>query len=258
MNATILPWRRWRWNMLDVLAVGAHPDDCEIVMGGTICVLKHLSYRVGICDLCAGEAGTYGSAEIRRKELQEASERLRLDARTTLDMPDGNIRNTEENRLKLIDVIREHQPEIMFSFYNELTRHPDHYFAGQLVKECVFLAGLEKIRTNHPPHRPSALITFKGMIMQDKPDFVVDISDYWEQKVAAIKAYESQVIVHDQAITQAEQQMPSKTFIRTQAFWEVLEARARIVGAMIGVKYGEAFYSDAPPKIADIPTAFKR
>jgi bacillithiol biosynthesis deacetylase BshB1 len=238
--------------MLDVLAVAAHPDDCEITMGGTICVLKKLGYKVGICDLCAGEAGTYGSVEIRKAELQKASEILELDARITLDMPDGNIRNTEENRMKLIEVIREHRPEIMFGFYNELTRHPDHYFAGQLVKECMFLAGLEKLRSNHPEHRPSALIYFKGLRTQEKPDFVVDISDVWEQKIQAIQAYKSQVTV------EKEDESNSKNIIRTQAFWEILEAQSRIAGAMIGTKYGESFYCDTPAKIIDIPAAFKR
>jgi bacillithiol biosynthesis deacetylase BshB1 len=238
--------------MLDVLAVAAHPDDCEITMGGTICVLKKLGYKVGVCDLTSGEAGTYGSAEIRKAELQKASKILKLDARITLDMPDGNIRNTEENRMKLIEVIREHRPEIVFGFYNELTRHPDHYFAGQLVKECLFLSGLEKLRSSFPPHRPSALIYFKGLTTQEKPDFIVDVSEVWEQKIQAIQAYSSQVIA------EKEDDSNTKTFIRSQAFWEILEAQSRIAGAMIGTKYGESFYCDAPANISDIPAAFKR
>lgn len=238
--------------MLDVLAVGAHPDDCEIGMAGTICVLKRQGYKVGICDLCEGEAGTYGSAEIRKAELQKASVLLKLDARITLDMPDGNIRNTEENRLKLIEVIREHQPEIVFGFFPQLRRHPDHYYAGVIVKECVFLAGLEKIRTEHPPFRPSTLIYFKELLFKDKPDFVVDISEYWACKVAAIRAYESQVTA------EGEDDANTKTFIRSNAFWEILEARSRLAGGMIGTKYGEPFYCDTPARIADIPGAFKR
>ena len=238
--------------MLDVLAIGAHPDDCEIMMAGTIGVLQNLSYKMGICDLCEGEAGTYGSAELRKMEAQKASEILKLDARITLDLPDGNIRNTEENRVKLIEVIREHRPSVVFGFFNQLIRHPDHYYAGLLVRECVFLAGLEKLRTNFPPHRPSALITFKELIIRDKPDFVVDISEYWDQKVAAIRAFSSQVLPEN------EDDVTSKTFIRSNAFWETVEARSRLAGAMIGVQYGETFYSDAPAKILDIPAAFKR
>jgi bacillithiol biosynthesis deacetylase BshB1 len=238
--------------MLDVLAIGAHPDDCEITMGGTICVLKQLGYKVGICDLCVGEAGTYGSAEIRKAELQHASEILQLDARVTLDMPDGNIRNTEENRLKLIEVIRAHKPEIVFGFAHELTRHPDHYFAGKLVKECSFLAGLEKIKTKHPAHRSSTLIMFKGLRAYEKPDFVVDVTPVWNQKLEAIRAYESQVTAD------GENDEKTKTFIRSHTFWELLDASARVSGAMIGVKYGEPFYCETPVKLADIPAAFTR
>jgi N-acetylglucosamine malate deacetylase 1 len=238
--------------MLDVLAVGAHPDDCEIMLGGALCVLKNLSYKVGICDLCAGEAGTYGSAEIRQAEAQKASEILGLDARITLDLPDGNIRNTEENRLNLIEVIREHRPDVVFGFFNQLIRHPDHYYAGLLVKECVFLAGLEKIRTAHPPYRPSTLITFKELIIRDKPDFVVDISAYWDQKLAAIRAYTSQFSVNHESETD------STRLAKINTFWEIVEARSRLAGAMIGAKYGETFYSETPAQIRDIPAAFKR
>ncbi len=238
--------------MLDVLAVGAHPDDCEMTVGGTLCVLKKLSYNVGICDLCSGEAGTYGSAELRKAELKKASGVLGLDARITLDMPDGNIRNTDENRLKLIDVIRQYKPDIMLSFFPQMPRHPDHYYAGLITKECVFLAGLEKIETQYPPHRPSRLIHFKELIIKDKPDFVVDITEFWERKIKAIRAYESQVTA------EGEDDSNTKTFIRSHAFWEIMEARSRMLGAMIGVKYGESFYCDVPANITDIPAAFKR
>ena len=238
--------------MLDVLAVGAHPDDCEIMLGGTLCVLKNLSYKVGICDLCSGEAGTYGSADIRKAESQKASEILNLDARITLDLPDGNIRNSDENRLKLIEVIRAHKPAVVFGFFNQLIRHPDHYYAGLMVKECVFLAGLEKIRTEHPPYRPSTLITFKELIIRDKPDFVVDISDYWEQKVAAIRAYASQFSVSPEVEADAAR------LAKINTFWGMVESRSRLAGAMIGGKYGETFYSETPIQLLDIPAAFKR
>ncbi len=238
--------------MLDVLAIGAHPDDCEMLVGGTLCVLKKLGYTVGICDLTSGESGTYGSGEIRRRELQNASEILRLDARITLDMPDGNIRNTDENRVKLIEVIRQYTPELVFGFYPEMPRHPDHCYAGFLAKECWFLAGLEKIKTEHPPHRPSRIVYFKELKIKDTPDFVVDITEFQERKIASIRAYESQVTV------EGEDDSNAKTFIRSNAFWESLEARSRMAGAMIGVKFGESFYSDDPPKIMDVPAAFTR
>lgn len=238
--------------MLDVLAIGAHPDDCEIGMAGAILSLKQQGYKVGVCDLCRGESGTYGSVETRKAELDNASEILGLDARITLDMPDGNIRDTEENRLKLIDVIRQYRPAIVFGFYPELQRHPDHYQAGMIVKECVFLAGLEKLVSAHPAYRPSQLIYFKLLIFHDRPDFVVDVTEFWEQKLQSIRAYGSQVTA------EGEDDRSTKTFIRSNAFWNVLEARCTSAGSLIGVRYGEPFYCDAPPSITDIPTAFRR
>jgi N-acetylglucosamine malate deacetylase 1 len=238
--------------MLDILAIGAHPDDCEIAMAGTILSLKQQGYKVGVCDLCQGEAGTYGTAETRKAELNKASELLGLDARITLDLPDGNIRNTEENRLKLIDVIRQYRPTIVFGFYSELERHPDHYHAGMIVKECVFLAGLEKIVTGHAAYRPSQLIYFKLLIFNDRPDFVVDVTAFWGQKIEAIRAYSSQVTA------EGEDDRGTKTFIRSNAFWNVLEARCTQAGGLIGVRYGEPFYCDAPARIQDIPAAFQR
>ncbi|PIE31887.1 bacillithiol biosynthesis deacetylase BshB1 [candidate division KSB3 bacterium] len=238
--------------MLDVLAVGAHPDDCEILMGGTLLVLKQLGYKAGICDMSSGEAGTYGSAEIRKQELQKASALLDLDARKTLDLPDGHIRNTEENRLKIIDVIREYRPEIVFGFRGDRLRHPDHYYAGVLVKECVFLAGLEKIKTDHAPHRPSSLIYYTELLLRDQPDFVVDITAMWQKKLEVIQAYRSQVPV------KGEDDSCARTLVHSNAFWELMEARCRMAGGLIGTKYGETFYSDTPAKVQDIPAAFSR
>lgn len=238
--------------MLDVLAIGAHPDDCEIAMAGTICVLKQQSYKVGICDLTAGEAGTYGSAETRKQESQAASKILKLDARITLDLPDGNIRNSKQNRLKLIEVIRQYQPRILFSFYPQMPRHPDHFYAGLLAKECLFLSGLEKIRTEHPPFRPKNLLYFKELIIRDQPDFIVDVTEFWAQKMDAIRAYKSQVT------GKGEDDTDTKTFIRSHAFWEVIESRSRTAGEMIGTRFGEPFYCEHPPRIFDVVAAFDR
>lgn len=232
--------------MLDILAIGAHPDDAEIFMGGTIVRLKSEGYKVGVCDLTRGEAGTYGSAEMRSMELQKACAVLGLDIRVTLDIPDGNVRNTEENRLKVIEVIRQYRPRIVFTFVDILTRHPDHYYTGLLVKESMFLAGLEKIKTNQPPYRPEALVQFPELIPRRDPDVVVDITDFWEKKLESIKAYSSQVMV------EYEKNPRPKTFLRSQEFWEVLEARSRLAGALIGTKYGEPFYLQGPTRFTGI------
>jgi len=226
------------------MAFGAHPDDCELSMGGTLAVLKALNHRVGVCDLTAGESGTYGSERERKDESARASKILGLDVRETLDLPDGNIRNTEDNRLKVIEVIRRHTPRVVFGFVAE-TRHPDHQHAGELVKECIFLAGLEKIRSGHPPFRPAAYFRFPELVPWGRPDFVVDVGRVWEKKLEALRAYRSQF---NTGHVEAE---PAKTFLKSKELWELLEAKARMAGTMIGVRYGEPFYSFRPLHVLD-------
>jgi bacillithiol biosynthesis deacetylase BshB1 len=191
-----------------------------------------------------GELGTYGSEAIRKEELKKAAEILSLDTRVTLDIPDGKIRNNEENRLRIIEVIRKYRPEIIFSFMPH-TRHPDHHHAGEMVKECLFLAGLEKIKTGSPPFRPSALFRFPELFIWNKPDFIVDITDFWEKRMEVLKAYQSQLNVD-----RVESKTP-KTFLKSKELWELLEIKARMAGIMIGVKYGEPFYSERPLRILD-------
>ena len=238
--------------MLDVLVFGAHPDDCEIFMGGTILYMKSLSYNVGVCDCCSGEAGTYGSSDTRRQELENAGKVLGLDARETLDMPDGNIRNTEENRLKVIDVIRKYRPQLVFSFHDHKTRHPDHGHVGDMVRECSYLSGLEKIETGNSSFRPSSFISFPELIQYRRPDFVVDVTDFWERKLEALRCYHSQVTLP------GEDDSSTKTFIRSNRFWSVLEARSTMAGAMIGAKYGEPYFSVNPPRITDPLQSLRR
>jgi bacillithiol biosynthesis deacetylase BshB1 len=230
---------------LDVMAFGAHPDDCELSMGGTLLVLKNLSYRVGICDLSSGEMGTYGSGTERKRELKSASEILGLEVRITLDLPDGCIRDNDENRMKIIEVIRQYSPGIVFGFIDK-TRHPDHHHAGELVKECSFLAGLEKLESNFPAHRPQALFRFPELIPWERPDFVVDISDFWDKKMEVLKCYQSQFT------TGHVETEPPKTLLKSKELWELLEAKARMAGSMIGVKYGEPFYSSRPLRVLDL------
>jgi bacillithiol biosynthesis deacetylase BshB1 len=237
--------------LLDTLAFGAHPDDCEFFIGGTLLKMKSMSYKVGICDLSRGEAGTYGDADTRRKELERATAILDLDVRVTLDMPDGSIRDTEENRLQIIEVIRKYQPELVFSFKERDCRHPDHHYCGKMVRECCFLAGLQKIKTTSPPFRPSAFIGFPELVF-DKPDFVVDVSDFWEQRQEAIRCFQSQVL------QTGEDDRGAKTFVRSQSFWDIQEARGTMAGALIGVRYGEPLYSEAPPNITDPMNAFRK
>jgi len=236
---------------LDVLAFGAHPDDCEFFIGGTLLKMKSQSYKVGICDLTRGESGTYGDAETRKQELERATAVLGLDVRETLDFPDGNILNNEENRLQIIEIIRRYRPELVFSFADCPLRHPDHYYCGTMVRECCFLAGIQKIKTASPSFRPSAFIGFPELVF-DKPDFVVDVTGFWEERLEAIRCFHSQVLQTD------EDDRQTKTFIRSKSFWDIQEARGTMAGAAIGVRYGEPFYSTQPPHIVDPMEAFQK
>lgn len=238
--------------MADVLIFGAHPDDAEIFMGGTILYLKKLGYSVSVCDLSEGEAGTYGSGEGRQEELRKASHLMGLDERLTLDMEDGNIRNEKKNRIKVIKVIRAVRPKIVFSFSGNLIRHPDHKYCGEMARECCFLAGLEKVKTENKPHRPDSFIEFPELMITKRPDFIIDITPYFGKKKDVIRCYGSQVT------GDGEDDNGTKTLIRSNNFWEILDARAIQAGAMGGVRYGEPFYSPNPPLIHDPVRAFSR
>jgi len=236
--------------MVDILAIGAHPDDSEIFMGGALLKFKQLGYKVGVCDLTKGEAGTFGSAKQRMKERDRASKILGLTFRESLDLPDSAVSNIRDNQLKLIEVIRKLKPELIFSFSPD-TRHPDHHECAGLVRDAGYLAGLKNIVTHSSVFRSSALITHPELIYWQKPDFVIDITSVWDQKLDAIRAYDTQVVVSGKSY-------PGKTLIKSAEFWEILEARARLAGAAIGVKYGEPFFSKNPPNIADPYKCFLR
>lgn len=237
--------------MIDILAIGAHPDDIEMSMGGTLLKMKTLGRKTAICDLTRGEAATYGTSHTREEELQKATQMLGLYARITLDIPDGIVLNTEENRLKVIEIIRKFRPELVFSFADRSMRHPDHYHCGRIVQDSCFLAGLRKINTQFPAHRPATFIGFPELLF-DNPTFVIDITEYWEKRQEIIRCFDTQVI------TRGEDDSQTKTFIRSNSFWEIQEARAVMAGALIGVKYGEPFYSDTPPQLTDPLEAFKK
>lgn len=223
--------------MVDVLAFGAHPDDIEIFMGGAASAIVHAGLKVGICDLTRGEAGTYGLPEERKQEAELAAELLGIQHRKTLSFTDGFINDSKEIVDAVVDQIRQFKPRVVFSFTGDVRRHPDHRETGKLVQKCCFIAGLEKIRTEYPPHRPEHLYQFPELIIWDRPDFVIDITDYWDNKIKAIEAYSSQVL------KKGESDQESKTFIKSADFWKILESRGRQAGAMIGTEFGEPFYS---------------
>ena len=219
---------------LDILVMAAHPDDAELSCAGTI--LKHIAAgkKVGIVDFTRGELGTRGTPEIRLQESADATKILGLHARENLGIRDGFFRNDEETQLKLIEVIRKYQPEIVLANALE-DRHPDHGKGAQLAIDACFLSGLRQIKTgNLPAWRPAQVYHY----IQDRylePDFVVDISAHWDQKEAAIRAFKSQFFDPSSA--------EPASYISSPDFLNFINARAMEMGHKIGVKYGEGFQS---------------
>jgi len=221
---------------LDLLAIGVHPDDAELGCAGTL--LKHISLgqKAGIVHLTKGELGTRGSMDKRLKEAEDASKILGVHAFDTLDFADGFFKNDREHQLKLIGIIRKYQPAIVLA--NALDdRHPDHGRAGWLVEDACFLSGLKKIVTTlegkpQEEWRPKAIYHYV-QAYHHQPDIIVDVSQFWDKKMAAIKAYQSQF--YD------PKSKEPPTFISTPEFLELVKSRGIEFGQSIGVKYGEAF-----------------
>jgi len=223
----------------DVIIFGAHPDDAELAMGGTISKITSSGLSVGLIDLTQGEMGTRGDLETRFSEATEAASILKASFRENLKMQDGNIELTRENSFKLIAAIRKYKPKIVFAPYFK-DRHPDHVKASQLVKEALFYSGLSKLQLpgngkNYEAYRPEKLFYFMQTYTFD-PSFVIDIDVYFENKMKAIKAFKTQF--HDPASSEPE------TFISRPEFLNFIESRAMFYGFKIGKKYGEAFFCE--------------
>jgi len=230
---------------LDVLAIAAHRDDVEQTCGGTMLKMAQHGRRTGILDLTQGEMGTRGTAEERAQEAAEAAKILRVAWRQALDIPDGRVENTWENRLKVARVIREQRPRVVILPYWK-GRHPDHYNASTLGYEACFLAGLSKLDVNvrapSParqndgatsllPHRPFKII-YATLYYDVRPTFVVDITELFEARFQALMAYKSQF--SDQEA--GKDLFPAQTEIRAR-----IEAMARFYGLLGGVTYAEPF-----------------
>ncbi len=229
---------------LDVLAFGAHRDDIELTCAGTMIKLADKGYKTGIIDLSAGEMGTRGSAEERNKEAESAAKIMNVKCRENLYIPDANIQINEENKYKVVDVIRKYKPRIILLPYWE-DRHPDHVHTSQLVSESAFLAGLSKYNPGLPRHRPERLIYYMCHY-EFKPSFIVDITEQNERKMKAIHCYESQVYNPNYPGEQ--------TYISSPEYLDFLEARSRYYGSLIGKKHGEPFLIRGILEIENIMT----
>ena len=221
---------------VDILAIGVHPDDVELGCGGTVIKHVELGYKVGIIDLTAGELGTRGNAELRIQEANKAKEYAGLLVRENLGLEDGFFLNNKENKIKIVEKIREYRPNLVLA--NAVKdRHPDHGNAAKLVYEACFLSGLSKIQTykdgqSQAHWRPRKLYNY----IQDHhitPDVVVDISNQIERKFEMIACFSSQF--YDPSSSEAETPISSKQFLQH------LRGRAIAHGRRIGVEYGEGF-----------------
>ncbi len=222
---------------LDLLALAAHPDDAELGCGGTL--IRHIKagLKVGVVDLTRGELGTRGTPQQRAEEATASAKVMGLAVRANLGLPDGFFQNSEAHQLKVVTAIRTYRPDIVLAnaVYD---RHPDHAKGADIAYTSCFLAGLAKVVTHdaegkpQEPWRPKALYHYiQSQFIQ--PDFVVDISDTWEQKMESIRAYKSQFF--------DPSSKEPVTYISTPEFLRMLESRAIEMGHAIGVKYGEGF-----------------
>lgn len=232
---------------VDILVFGAHADDVELSCGGTIASAVALGRSVGIVDLTRGEMGTRGTPAVRAREASEAASILGASFRETLDFGDGNLRAGREEEMQIIAIVRLARPSIVIAPLPD-ERHPDHVRAGRLVTEASFYAGLRKIETGQPAHRPQAVVWSPANHPVD-PSFIVDVSAQWETKMRAVAAYRSQF--HDPSSNEPE------TFISARGFIEMIEARGKHFGSMIGAARGEPYVTRLPPRIDDIVAAYQ-
>jgi len=233
---------------LDILAIAAHRDDVEQTCGGTLLKASQRGQRTGILDLTQGEMGTRGTAEDRASEANDAAKILGVAWRRALDIPDGRVENTWENRLKVAGAIRETRPSVVILPYWK-GRHPDHYTASILGYEACFLAGLAKLDLGPQtsdlklaPHRPFKII-YATLYYDIRPSFVVDISDQFEGKFASILAYKSQF--SDQEA--GKDLFPAHDEIRAR-----VDAMARFYGMLGGVTYAEPFLQKEVGLVEDL------
>jgi N-acetylglucosamine malate deacetylase 1 len=245
-------------SQLDILAIAAHRDDVEQTCGGSLLKMAEKGKRTGILDLTRGEMGTRGTAADREREANEAARLMKVCWREALDIPDGRVENTWVNRLKIARVIRRTRPGVVILPYWK-GRHPDHYTCATVGYEACFLAGLKKLEIDArlrqeglqleasdslPPHRPFKII-YATLYYDVRPTFVVDISEQFEARLAALMAYKSQF---------EDQQEGSGLFPAHAEIRDRIHSMARFYGMMAGVKYAEPFLQKETGLVEDLTT----
>ena len=220
--------------MIDILAVFAHPDDLELSVGGTMLKLKSLGYKTGALDVTRGEMGTRGTVEGRAIEAEAAAQILRLDTRETLGLPDGHVFADDASRRELVRAFRRLKPKVVLTHQID-DSHPDHDHIARMVRECSRLAAMKNydFETGEEKIPPPIVAhnTFSRLIV---PSFVVDVTEFHEQKMDAVRAHASQF--YDPNSTEPETMLTGKRFL------DDISSRSRYWGTEIGVEYGEPFY----------------
>ena len=232
--------------LLDILAIAAHRDDVEQTCGGTLLVQQSLGWRTGILDLTRGESGTRGTAAERASEAEAAARILRVSHREALDLPDGNVQNTQENRLKIAAVLRRLRPRVVILPYWQ-GRHPDHYTASTLGYEACFAAGLSRLDLppeHGAPHRPYKIL-YASLYADVRPTFVVDITPHIETRLQSLLAYRSQY---------GTQPTGAGLFVPEEDIRERTFATARHYGLLAGVRYAEPFIQREVASVTDLMT----
>ena len=231
---------------VDVLFISAHPDDTELSAGGTAAKFVKDGLRIGIVDLTRGEMGTRGTPQTRKREAGRAAKALGAVFRQQLDFGDGNLKTGREQELEIIEILRLRRPRIVITPYPD-ERHPDHARTGRVVTDASFYAGLKSLKTDLPAHRPQTVVYYLQNYMFP-PTFIVDVTKHWKTKMRAVAAYKSQF--HD------PRSKEPATYIADPKFLDMIDARGKHFGALIGVAYGEAFITKQPPKIHDVIGAY--
>ena len=221
-------------SLLDVLAVFSHPDDAELSVSGTLLKLKSLGYKTGVCDMTRGEMGTRGTPEVRAKEALEAAKILKLDQRINLDQPDGHVWPTETARMALVRTIRRYKPKVLLTTHED-DPHPDHASTSVIVRQAARLATMRRYDEESGLGAvPMPAIMHSLFSRRIVPSFIVDVSEFVEEKMKSIRAYESQF--YDAASTEPT------TRISERGFLDEIQSRMRYFGSLIGVRAGEPFY----------------
>ncbi len=228
---------------IDILAIAAHRDDVELTCGGTLIKAAKRGQRTAIVDLTQGEMGTRGSAAVRAQEASNAAEVLGVSARETLGLPDAGIENSPATREALARVIRRFRPRVVIAPASD-GRHPDHRVTAGLVRDACFVAGLAKIAPEVPKHRPHKVLhslTYRQDFV--RPTFVVDITDEFEQKVAAVRCYSSQFDGEVQA---------GEVFPNGEPLYDVIRHYAATYGSLIRTRYGEPYSTTEMMRVDDV------